>query len=93
MISTNEYFDAKVKSLGYETNAGKSTIGVMEPGDYEFGTSMHEVMTVIDGELIVTLSGEKESKNYKAGSSFEVEKDSSFKVKVVGQTSYHCLYR
>lgn len=93
MISANEYFDAKVKSLGYETAEGKSTVGVMEAGDYEFGTSTHEVMTVIEGELIVTLLGESESKSYKAGDTFEVEKDSSFKVTAIGQTSYLCLYR
>jgi hypothetical protein len=38
MISVNEYFDKKVKSLGYTTNSGKSTVGVMEDGEYEFGT-------------------------------------------------------
>gem|GEM_PF-6531937 len=42
MITTNEYFDAQVKSLGYSTASGNSTIGVMEAGDYEFGTSSHE---------------------------------------------------
>lgn len=47
MISTNEYFDGNVKSLGYTSQDGKSTIGVMEKGDYEFGTSAHETMTVI----------------------------------------------
>ena len=93
MIASNEYFDAKVKSLGYETAQGKSTVGVMEPGEYEFGTSSHEIMTVIEGELLVTLPGSVEAKSYKAGSSFEVVKNSSFKVVAKGQTSYLCLYR
>lgn len=92
MITTNEYFDGNVKSLGYTTEAGKSTVGVMEPGDYEFGTSTHEVMTVVEGELVVQLPGETEFKSYKNGESFEVEANKSFKVKVVGFTSYLCTY-
>ncbi len=93
MISANEYFNATVKSLGYETANGTSTVGVMEPGDYEFGTSSHETMTVIEGELIALLPGVTEEKSYKKGESFKVEANSSFKVKAIGQTSYLCVYK
>ena len=87
------YFDTKVKSLGYSTTSGKSTVGVMEEGEYEFGTSSHETMIVIEGELIALLPNESEWKSYKAGSSFEVEANVSFKVKSVGQSSYLCRYK
>jgi uncharacterized protein YaiE (UPF0345 family) len=93
MISVNEYFDARVKSLGYTTNNGKSTIGVMEEGEYEFGTSTHETMIVIEGELITLLPGETEWKSFKAGTSFEVAANVVFKVKSVGQSSYLCRYK
>ncbi|WP_111707261.1 pyrimidine/purine nucleoside phosphorylase [Lutibacter citreus] len=92
MISVNEYFNATVKSLGYSSKNGKSTIGVMEDGEYEFGTSSHEKMTVIEGELIAQLPNTTDWKSFKAGESFEVEANSSFKVKSVGQTSYLCTY-
>lgn len=93
MISVNEYFDSKVKSLGYTTTAGKSTVGVMEEGEYEFGTSTHETMIVIEGELITLLPGETEWKSFKAGTSFEVAANVKFKVKSVGQSSYLCRYK
>jgi hypothetical protein len=93
MISLNEYFDKKVKSLGYSTAAGKSTVGVMEEGEYEFGTSSHETMIVVEGELIVLLPNETEWKSFKTGTSFEVNASTSFKVKSVGQTSYLCKYK
>ncbi|MDG1805366.1 pyrimidine/purine nucleoside phosphorylase [Flavicella sp.] len=93
MISSNEYFDSKVKSLGYKSATGNSTVGVMEPGDYEFGTSSHETMIVVEGELVALLPGETEWKSFKTGTSFEVEANSSFKVKSVGQTSYLCQYK
>lgn len=93
MISSNEYFDANVKSLGYTSATGNSTIGVMEPGDYEFGTTSHETMNVVEGELVVLLPGETEWKSFKTGTAFEVAANTSFKVKSVGQTSYLCQYK
>ena len=58
MFDTNEYFDGKVKSIAYETPEGPATIGVMAPGDYEFGTSKKEFMTVVSGKLVVQLPSE-----------------------------------
>lgn len=93
MISANEYFEAKVKSLGYTSATGNSTVGVMEPGEYEFGTSTHETMIIVEGELVVLLPGDTEWISFKTGTSFEVEANSSFKVKSIGQTSYLCKYK
>jgi len=93
MINVNEYFDGKVKSLAYTSAEGKSTIGVIESGEYEFGTSTHETMVVIEGELVALLPGESEWKSFKNGQSFEVSANSSFKVKTSGQSSYLCKYR
>ena len=93
MFNVNEYFDGKVKSLAYTSAEGKSTIGVIESGEYEFGTSTHETMVVIEGELVALLPGESEWKSFKNGQSFEVPANSSFKVKTSGQSSYLCKYR
>ena len=92
MITVNEYFDGAVKSLGYENN-GKSTVGVINAGEYEFGTSTHETMTIVEGEMQVLLAGQEQWKTFGAGDKFEVEANSSFKVKVQGQVSYLCKYR
>jgi uncharacterized protein YaiE (UPF0345 family) len=93
MISVNEYFDGNVKSIGYTTAEGKSTLGVMNPGDYEFGTSTHETMRVIEGEMAVKLPDTKEWITYKAGESYDVEANKKFLVKVPVQTSYLCQYK
>lgn len=92
MITVNEYFDGAVKSLGYESN-GKSTVGVIDAGEYEFGTSTHETMIVVEGEMDVLLAGELDWKTFGAAQQFEVEANSSFKVKVSGQVSYLCKYK
>ncbi|MBB2145210.1 DUF1255 family protein [Pedobacter sp. LMG 31464] len=93
MITENQYFENNVKSLGYHTSEGKSTVGVINPGEYEFGTSNKEIMHVIEGELIALLPNTTEWQSIKAGQSFEVEKNSSFKVKANAQTAYLCQYR
>ena len=65
MFKTNEYFDGKVKSIAYTSEKGPATIGVMAAGDYEFGTSTKEYMTVISGKLNVKLPGSDQWKDYK----------------------------
>lgn len=93
MINVNEYFDGAVKSLGYASAEGKSTIGVIESGEYEFGTSSHETMVVIEGELVALLPEASDWKSFTNGQSFEVPANSSFKVKATAQTSYLCKYK
>ena len=93
MITENQYFDGNVKSLGYETTEGKSTVGIINPGEYEFGTANKEIMHIVEGELIALLPNQTEWKSFKAGNSFEVEANSSFKVKAEVQTAYLCQYR
>jgi len=93
MFKTNEYFDGKVKSIAFETEEGNATIGVMAEGEYEFGTSTIEYMTVTSGTMTVLLPEATEWKEYKEFETFIVEKDKKFKVKVSGDTSYRCLYK
>lgn len=93
MFKTNEYFDGKVKSIAFETKDGSATIGAMKAGEYEFGTSTIEHMTVTSGTMEVQLPGENTWKTFKPFETFIVDKDVSFKVKVEGDTSYLCLYK
>ncbi|WP_231492025.1 pyrimidine/purine nucleoside phosphorylase [Pedobacter sp. Leaf170] len=93
MITENQYFDGNVKSLGFQTAEGKATIGIINPGEYEFGTSQKEIMNVIEGQLSALLPNENNWKIYKAGSSFEVKANASFKVKTDIQTAYLCVYK
>lgn len=93
MINVNEYFEGAVKSLAYTTPQGRSTIGVIEPGEYEFGTSNHETMTVIEGSLEALLPGQDKWQTFTNGQVFEIEANTSFKVKTEVQSSYLCTYR
>lgn len=93
MLNVNEYFDGGVKSIGFQGSGLASSVGVMAPGEYEFGTSQHETMTVISGELVVKLPGEETFTPYPAGSSFEVAANQSFNLQVASATAYLCTYQ
>ena len=93
MFKTNEYFEGKVKSIAFKTIDGDATIGVMAAGEYEFGTTTVEFMTVISGIMHVMLPNETEWKTYKEYEIFRVEKNVKFKVKLDGDTSYKCIYK
>ena len=93
MFKVNEYFDGKVKSLAFATSEGPATVGVMAAGDYEFGTSTVEIMSVVSGVLTVRLPGSGVWTDYAAGSSFTVEAGKKFQLKVAADAAYLCLYR
>lgn len=93
MISENQYFEGNVKSLGYENHNGKSTVGVINPGEYEFGTACKEIMHVIEGELLAQLPNSENWQSFKTGDFFEVEANETFKVKATTPTAYLCQYR
>jgi len=92
MFKVNEYFDGKVKSIAFTDEKGEATLGVMAPGDYEFGTSCLEVMNVVSGKLTIQLPDSDEWNSYGPDEQFTVEKNIKFKVKVEESSSYLCRY-
>jgi len=93
MFKVNEYFDGKVKSLAFTSTEGPATVGVMAPGEYEFGTSSVEIMTVVSGAMDIKLPGSDTWKTIKAGDSFEVAANVKFGVRMEVATAYLCLYK
>ena len=93
MFKVNEYFDGTVKSIAFDMAAGPATIGVMAPGEYEFGTSQLEVMHVVAGSLDVKLPGSDTFETFASGSQVTVPANSKFQLKVAVDTAYLCEYR
>lgn len=91
-FETNEYFDGNVQSIAFQSETLPATVGVMEIGEYTFGTGAKEYMTVVSGALNVKLPGDDDWQTFKPGETFEVEANSSFDVKVAVQTAYLCMY-
>jgi purine/pyrimidine-nucleoside phosphorylase len=93
MLKVNEYFEGNVKSIGFATPECPATVGVMAPGEYEFGTSTVEYVTVVSGVMTVKLPGETSFRDYKPFDTFIVPKDSKFQLKIAVDTAYVCLYK
>lgn len=93
MFKVNQYFDGKVASVAFQGEQLPATVGVMAPGNYEFGTSQHEVMTVISGELTVKLPGSDSWQTFSRGQSFQVPANSKFQLQVARDTAYLCTYQ
>jgi uncharacterized protein YaiE (UPF0345 family) len=92
MLKVNEYFDGNVKSISFKGDQLPASVGVMAPGNYEFGTSQREVMTVISGALTVRLPGNGDWQTYRTGSHFEVAANQKFQLQVATDTAYLCTY-
>ncbi|MEU9128758.1 pyrimidine/purine nucleoside phosphorylase [Kitasatospora sp. NPDC048540] len=93
MFMVNEYFDGTVKSIAFQQEDGRATIGVMAPGDYRFDTAGPETMHVISGALTVRLPGADDWRTFAAGTRFDVPGTSTFDLKVESDTAYLCEYR
>jgi len=92
MLKHNVYFEGKVQSIGFERNGRRQTAGVIDAGEFHFGTDAPERMTVVSGELTVKIDGTSEWKTYAAGTAFEVGQKSGFDVRAASPTAYLCEF-
>lgn len=89
----NVYFDGKVTSRTVVFADGeKKTLGIMMPGEYEFGTGDKEIMEIMAGKLDVLLPDDDKWITIEGGQIFEVKANSKFKLVVKELTDYCCSY-
>jgi len=89
----NVYFDGKVTSRTVVfAGGGRKTLGIMMPGEYEFGTADKEIIEILAGKLDVLLPGAENWLSVEAGQEFEVKSNSKFQLKVTELTDYCCSY-
>lgn len=92
--AANVYFDGKVTSRTVVFADGtKKTLGIMLPGDYEFGTDTEELMEILAGELEVLLPGQSEWLSIKGTGEFTVPANQRFKLQVKTVADYCCSYK
>lgn len=89
----NVYYDGKVTSRTvYMPDGSRKTLGIILPGEYEFGTADKEHMEVLAGTLHVRLPGSDAWNSYGAGQAFEIPSNSKFSVKTDEISDYCCSY-
>jgi uncharacterized protein YaiE (UPF0345 family) len=87
------YFDGKVTSRTVMfADGSKKTLGIMMPGEYEFGTDLAENMEMQSGDVEILLSGETEWQAIANGTSFDVPANSKFGIKVKHIADFCCSY-
>ena len=92
MPEHNSYFEGKVQSVGFQRNGRRQTVGVVDVGEFHFGTDAPERMTVVSGELWARLPGDAAFRPFPAGSAFEVPGKSGFDVKATAPAAYLCEF-
>ena len=89
----NIYFNGNVTSRTVRFKDGThKTLGIMMPGEYEFGTEAAELMEIMEGELQVLLPRSSEWRQINSGERFEIPAYSSFQLRVKTVTDYCCSY-
>jgi uncharacterized protein YaiE (UPF0345 family) len=89
----NVYFDGKVTSrVVVFADGTKKTLGIMLPGEYEFGTDVQEIMEIQAGELSVLLPEASDWLHIDGTGEFTVPAQAKFKLVVKTVTDYVCSY-
>ena len=91
MIKLNQYFDGKVKSLGFELDGTPYTVGIILAGDYTFSTEKEEHLQVVAGEIEVQLPGGAWKKIKKAEVVI-IPAKLHFDIKARNTAAYICAY-
>jgi uncharacterized protein YaiE (UPF0345 family) len=73
-------------------DGSKKTLGVMQPGEYEFSTAKAEIMEILSGALELRLPGSDAWQPVQGGESFRVPANSSFTMKVATVSDYCCSF-
>ncbi len=91
--NANVYFDGSVTSRTIQFESGEiKTLGMMQPGEYEFNTDKKEIMEILQGEVDVLLPEQTEWQRFAAGDTFEVKANASFKINALSLTDYCCSF-
>jgi purine/pyrimidine-nucleoside phosphorylase len=93
LTKANVYFGGKVSSHTILfADGSRKTLGVVLPGQYEFGTVEREQNEVLSGELRVLLPGSQTWTVCGVGDIFELPKNSKFQVAADVVSEYCCTY-
>ncbi|HEY6168485.1 MAG TPA: pyrimidine/purine nucleoside phosphorylase [Verrucomicrobiae bacterium] len=94
VTKANVYFDGKVVSHTILFPDGsKKTLGLIYPGEFHFSTDKAERMEIVAGSCNVKLDGRSATKDYAAGTAFEVPAKSGFDIEVkAGICEYICSF-
>lgn len=92
MFHLRKYHGDRVQSLTYDDEKTAFSVGIIVPGEYEFGAIKKEVTTVTSGKMSVWIEGNDQWLFFNKDETFIVPEHKNFKFKVDEICSYICFY-
>lgn len=71
IVEHNSYYGGKIQSLGFMSDRGEATVGVVEPGTFEMPTDCLEHITMLSGTGRVKVS-DGEWQDFKTGDKLDL---------------------
>lgn len=92
MFQLRKYHGDRVQSLTYDDGKKPFSIGIIAPGEYEFGAIKKEITTVTSGKIEVWIEDDEKWKTFEKGETFTIPDHKNFKYKVNEISTYICYY-
>ncbi len=92
MFQLRKYHGERVQSLTYDDGKKVFSVGIISPGEYEFGAIKKEITTVTSGKISVWVEGNDQWEEYSAFQKFTIPDHKNFRYKVSETSSYICCY-
>ena len=92
IITVNEYFHGRAKSLGFTKEDAEYTAGIIMPGQYTFNTEKEELITVTLGPIDFFLPG-GDWQTCLTGETIVIPANVKFDIKADSAGSYICMYK
>ena len=92
MYELRKYHGDRVMSLTYDDDDRSFSVGILAPGEYEFGSIRKEIFTVTSGEISVKVDADEDWMSFGANETFNVPEYKNFSLKVENVSSYICHY-
>lgn len=92
MFQLRKYHGERVQSLTYDDGKKAFSVGIISPGEYEFGAIKKEITTVTSGKISAWVEGNDQWQDYSAFQEFTISGHKNFRYKVSETSSYICFY-
>lgn len=93
MYKLRKYHGDKVMSLTFEDDIQAFSVGIISPGEYEFGALKKEIFTVTSGKIGFRLEDDANWTTCNLHETFTVPDHQNFKIIVIETSSYICYYK
>ena len=92
MYELKKYHGDRVQSLTYDDDKIAFSVGIISPGEYQFGAIKKEIFTVTYGSISVWEEESNEWNDYENGETFIIRSINNFILKVDKISAYICHY-